>query len=857
MNTPYLYFGMWKTTFSWHVEDMDLYGINFLHHGAPKTWYCVPPQYGHMLEKAAQKLFPDMAGLCSNFMRHKTCLISPQTLQDLGVPFQRVVQEERDIIIVFPYAYHAGFNHGFNIAEATNFATERWIEYGKRQRPCDCSITTVKIDMGIFVKRFQPECYQKWLKGKDIAPHPEDPEDVKQDVRLRAENPEAYTKMMEKRMHVDNKGIVLYTTRDGKNLRYDTRKKKLLTKLKLGAEEVARFKRWQTSLQRLLDQTNARQTVLDEYQHHEIARLKVKVKHGTTECVGKGLGMLRQFLGKPDLKDIKALIRSGEMIKTGEKTFMRDLMTDGKSTGSDGLESREMGKKLITAHCFKHILEDDIEAVVDPETMELVDKPSEILKTFLTTETIKEVIDTGAFRFSHTVTREIEEKVDSKPTQGKHLRDDVLDPMCNVDVFEVMGTEFRIKIIPKTMRVLGGLPTTVKAILKGKTIKEAITNGQLKYMKTIRERKRDGKEAHEMETDVRDVYITGSVNPSAFCMKGRSVLNPTNQWSGDDARAMIASGDLIKIGTKVVKTKGSTETQCNRRRYIFRTFVFKKDNVEEEVELCLMGKRSVLRLPLISPQISNQLVTTDYASLVKNGNLVMKHATVKNGLEMRNLLEASVVSSDTIIESTLFDSDKNIKVNVNINGTKNARAGDEDHLPFDIRHISVEELEAGGILQNPREIDPLLGKFIDVLKQTRPSVAAHSVQMMKNKEAGCLVLTNLEDGVLYLIKGGDNEAIPDQHKRSQKDREDFGNDKKVSNIVSDDSDHGDDFDEYISGDDLSNPSSEESVNERQYSDDDFMPKAPSYRRTKKRKKNKKSITQDRTRRGAKCLRTES
>lgn len=60
-------------------------------------------------------------------------------------------------MITFPYGYHAGFNHGFNCAESTNFACERWVEYGKRASQCTCSKDMVKISMDTFVKRFQPD----------------------------------------------------------------------------------------------------------------------------------------------------------------------------------------------------------------------------------------------------------------------------------------------------------------------------------------------------------------------------------------------------------------------------------------------------------------------------------------------------------------------------------------------------------------------------------------------------------------------------------------------------------------------------------------------------------------------------
>lgn len=89
--TPFLYFGMWKSTFAWHTEDMDLYGINYLHFGKPKTWYAIPPQFGHAFEKLSSEYFPAKHRKCSQFLRHKKTLISPQILKQHNIPFYKVM----------------------------------------------------------------------------------------------------------------------------------------------------------------------------------------------------------------------------------------------------------------------------------------------------------------------------------------------------------------------------------------------------------------------------------------------------------------------------------------------------------------------------------------------------------------------------------------------------------------------------------------------------------------------------------------------------------------------------------------------------------------------------------------------
>eukprot|EP00891_Asterochloris_glomerata_P004705 jgi/Astpho2/4705/e_gw1.00067.210.1_t len=152
VNTPYLYFGMFRATFAWHTEDLDLHSVNFLHYGAPKVWYCIAPEDRLKFERAAanapelQALFRD----CPQFFRHKL-LISPTQLAALGVPVRRLVQYPGEFVINYPGAYHSGFNAGYNCAESTNFATPTWIEIGAIARTCYCRDDCVRIDLRLFL----------------------------------------------------------------------------------------------------------------------------------------------------------------------------------------------------------------------------------------------------------------------------------------------------------------------------------------------------------------------------------------------------------------------------------------------------------------------------------------------------------------------------------------------------------------------------------------------------------------------------------------------------------------------------------------------------------------------------------
>lgn len=149
---PYLYVGSWRAFFAWHTEDMDLHSVNYLHHGAPKTWYVVPPAARERFELMVSDILPELSRECPEFLRHKEILLSPALLAAHNIPVVRAVHSAREFIVVGPGAYHAGFNHGYNIAESVNFATKAWVPVGARAGFCTCRSDSVKIDMRLFLE---------------------------------------------------------------------------------------------------------------------------------------------------------------------------------------------------------------------------------------------------------------------------------------------------------------------------------------------------------------------------------------------------------------------------------------------------------------------------------------------------------------------------------------------------------------------------------------------------------------------------------------------------------------------------------------------------------------------------------
>lgn len=132
MKVPWLYVGMCFSSFCWHTEDHWIYSINYLHWGEPKTWYGVPPTYAEDLEHVMMESAPELFENQPDLIHHLVTIMSPNILMQHNIPVVRTDQCAGEFVVTFPRAYHAGFNQGYNFAEAVNFALPDWISLDRR-----------------------------------------------------------------------------------------------------------------------------------------------------------------------------------------------------------------------------------------------------------------------------------------------------------------------------------------------------------------------------------------------------------------------------------------------------------------------------------------------------------------------------------------------------------------------------------------------------------------------------------------------------------------------------------------------------------------------------------------------------
>ena len=130
VSRPWVYCGSPLSSFAWHAEDHYLYSLNYLHQGKAKVWFGCPGDSHCKVEEVMRSEMPLLYEKHRDLHHHLVTFLDPEILKSHGVPVYRVEQNPGELVVTFPKAYHAGFNSGFNIAEAVNVACEDWLSYG-------------------------------------------------------------------------------------------------------------------------------------------------------------------------------------------------------------------------------------------------------------------------------------------------------------------------------------------------------------------------------------------------------------------------------------------------------------------------------------------------------------------------------------------------------------------------------------------------------------------------------------------------------------------------------------------------------------------------------------------------------
>ncbi|XP_077502166.1 lysine-specific demethylase 5-like isoform X3 [Amblyomma americanum] len=116
---------------AWLCGETQHGSVLFHCRGEPKTWYGVPGGKAEVFEDAMRCAAPELFQAQPDLLHQLVTIMNPNILQASGVPIFRTDQNAGEFVVTFPRSYHAGFNQGYNFAEAVNFAPADWLPIGR------------------------------------------------------------------------------------------------------------------------------------------------------------------------------------------------------------------------------------------------------------------------------------------------------------------------------------------------------------------------------------------------------------------------------------------------------------------------------------------------------------------------------------------------------------------------------------------------------------------------------------------------------------------------------------------------------------------------------------------------------
>lgn len=155
---------VFKASFVMHCKNEDLLFINYLHE-ENKYWVMMSSKHVNFLEEKFKETnsFYHWSD-CAQFLRHSATYFSISTLDKWKIFFKVVHQTRRETIITFCRIYHQNFSAEYTLAEAVNYADQKWNIQNYRE--CDswtCSDEFIKKKM----MKFQDQHQEQYSENSD------------------------------------------------------------------------------------------------------------------------------------------------------------------------------------------------------------------------------------------------------------------------------------------------------------------------------------------------------------------------------------------------------------------------------------------------------------------------------------------------------------------------------------------------------------------------------------------------------------------------------------------------------------------------------------------------------------------